>query len=57
MWEKDALNEKLGAEGLDKLSGDALAKNKIELIDGLWMKGNVFDVKRPSSKRSVSGYM
>lgn len=54
MWEKDALNEKLGAEGLDKLSGDALAKNK--LIDGLWM-GNVFDVKRPLSKRSVSGYM
>ncbi|CAG8550131.1 8304_t:CDS:1 [Paraglomus occultum] len=54
MWEKDALSEKLGAEGLDKLSGDALAKNK--LIDGLWM-GNVFDVKRPLSKRSVSGYM
>jgi hypothetical protein len=56
IWEKDALNDKLASpEGLDKLSGDALAtKNK--RMDGLWM-GNVFDVKRPLSKRSVSGYM
>jgi len=59
LWEKDALTEKLGAEGLERMTGDGIGsknKNKKELLDGLRI-GSLFDIKRPLSRRSVSGYM